>query len=113
MGLQNGMVSTFSGAVLRTTHVTGVFTDLGIFIGHRLRGLQVDKRRIRLCLLLLASFCGGAAAGAFGFGRFSYATLYFPAALTGWVGLSYGIYRHHRKDEQDSTKAASNSAHSK
>lgn len=94
MGLQNGMVSTYSGAVLRTTHLTGVFTDLGIFVGQLLRGIAVDMRRVRLCLLLLGSFFAGAVAGAAGFGRFSYETLYFPAGLTGWVGISYGIYRH-------------------
>jgi uncharacterized membrane protein YoaK (UPF0700 family) len=30
MGLQNGLVTRLSGAVVRTTHVTGVVTDLGI-----------------------------------------------------------------------------------
>ena len=91
-GLQNGMVSTFSGAVLRTTHVSGMFTDLGIFIGHLLRGIPVDMRRVRLSVLLLLSFFAGAAAGAVGFAHFSYETLYFPAGLTGCVGLAYAIY---------------------
>lgn len=30
MGLQNGLVTRLSGAVVRTTHLTGVVTDLGI-----------------------------------------------------------------------------------
>ena len=38
-GLQNAMVSTYSGAVVRTTHISGMFTDLGIFLGHAVRGL--------------------------------------------------------------------------
>ena len=97
-GLQNGMVSTFSGAVLRTTHVSGMFTDLGIFIGHLLRGIPVDTRRIRLCSLLLFSFFSGAMVGAAGFARFSYETLYFPAALTGCVGLSYSLYQFRHRD---------------
>src|SRR5688572_2523597 len=29
-GIQNAMVSTYSGAVIRTTHVSGMVTDLGI-----------------------------------------------------------------------------------
>ena len=45
------MVSTYSGAVVRTTHLSGMFTDLGIFLGHFLRGLPVDMRRLRLCFL--------------------------------------------------------------
>jgi uncharacterized membrane protein YoaK (UPF0700 family) len=93
-GLQNGMVSTYSGAVLRTTHVSGAFTDLGIFIGQRLRGLAVDGRRIRLCALLIGAFLAGAWVGALGFARFDYRTLYFPAAAIGAVGVAYGILRH-------------------
>lgn len=92
-GLQNGMVSTYSGAVLRTTHVSGAFTDLGILLGHRLRRIAVDTRRIRLCLLLIGAFLFGSAAGALGYARFEYGTLYFPAGLTGAVGIVYGLYR--------------------
>jgi uncharacterized membrane protein YoaK (UPF0700 family) len=38
-GLQNAMVSTYSGAVIRTTHISGMFTDLGISLSHFLFGL--------------------------------------------------------------------------
>ncbi|MDB6112069.1 MAG: hypothetical protein JWR69_3819 [Pedosphaera sp.] len=91
-GLQNAMVSTYSGAVLRTTHVSGVFTDLGIFFGHLLRRLPVDWRRFRIWSALPVAFLAGGAAGAGLFLRFSYDTLYLPAALTAFVGLAYGIY---------------------
>ena len=30
MGLQNSLVTTISNATVRTTHLTGLFTDLGI-----------------------------------------------------------------------------------
>ncbi|HEX2851787.1 MAG TPA: YoaK family protein [Opitutaceae bacterium] len=93
-GLQNAMVSTYSGAVLRTTHVSGVFTDIGIFIGHWLRRLPVDFRRLRLWLVLIFSFGAGGTVGAASFARLAYGTLYLPAALTGLTGLAYGIYRH-------------------
>lgn len=96
-GLQNGMVSTYSGAVLRTTHLSGAFTDLGIFLGHLVRGAAVDTRRIRLCLMLIGAFFLGSCAGAVGYDRFGYSTLYFPAALTGGVGFAYGLYRHRRQ----------------
>jgi uncharacterized membrane protein YoaK (UPF0700 family) len=93
-GLQNAMVSTYSGAVLRTTHVSGVFTDLGIFFGHLLRRLPVDWRRFRLWSALVLAFFSGGVFGASLFLRFSYDTLYLPATLTGVVGLAYGIYHH-------------------
>ena len=39
------MFSTFSGTVVRTTHVSGMFTDLGIFLGHaRLPDLVLRRR---------------------------------------------------------------------
>ncbi len=93
-GLQNGMVGTYSGAVLRTTHVTGTFTDLGIAAGQFLRGMSVDLRRISLNLILVVSFFAGAIAGAAGFTAFGYSMLYFPAFLTGVVGLTYALYLH-------------------
>jgi uncharacterized membrane protein YoaK (UPF0700 family) len=95
-GLQNAMTSTYSGAVLRTTHVSGVFTDLGIFFGHRLRGITEDWRRFRLWLVLLGSFLIGGVVGAAMFAKFNYGTLYFPAALTGFVGLAYTVYLHYK-----------------
>lgn len=95
-GLQNAMVSTFSGASLRTTHLSGVFTDLGVFIGHWVRRLPVDFRRLRLWVLLIVSFGAGGTAGTLLFARFAYRTLFLPAGLTGLVGLAYGIYRREK-----------------
>jgi hypothetical protein len=91
-GLQNAMMSTYSGAVIRTTHVSGMFTDLGIFLGHALRGLPVDSRRLRLCLLVISGFLVGGILGAVAFHRFNYSALLIPAALAAFTSLVYGIY---------------------
>lgn len=93
-GLQNAMVSTYSGATLRTTHLSGIFTDLGIYLGQRLRGLEVDMLRIHVCLLVATCFIAGATLGALGFTFAAERILYVPAAVTGAVGLGYAIYRH-------------------
>lgn len=95
-GLQNAMVSTYSGATLRTTHLSGIFTDLGIYLGQRLRGLDVDMLRIHVCLLVASCFIAGSTAGALGFGVVQERILLVPAALTGLVGLGYAVYRHRR-----------------
>jgi uncharacterized membrane protein YoaK (UPF0700 family) len=100
-GLQNGMASTYSGAVLRTTHVSGIFTDLGIFIGHYIRRLPVDRKRMQLYLILLCSFFCGGGAGASAFKYFSYNTLLFPATLTGFTGFAYAIYRRYMRASVD------------
>jgi len=94
-GLQNGMASTYSGMVFRTTHVSGMFTDLGIYIGQRLRGLEVDTQRIRVCVLVTSTFLLGSVAGALLFRVMQERTLLIPAVLTGLCGLSYSIYRQY------------------
>lgn len=96
-GLQNAMVSTYSGAIFRTTHVTGIFTDLGIYLGQRLRGLDVDPLRIHLCLLVAGSFLGGAVVGTFGYRLMQERMLLVPAGLTGLSGLAYILYLHRRQ----------------
>ncbi|HET6633086.1 MAG TPA: YoaK family protein [Rhodanobacteraceae bacterium] len=95
MGLQNGMVSAYSGALIRTTHVTGTLTDLGIYLGHMLRGLPVDHLRLRVCLLVVTTFTLGSAAGALVFAHMREHALLLPAALTGVCGLCYGVYRQY------------------
>ncbi|WP_306673554.1 YoaK family protein [Tahibacter caeni] len=93
-GLQNAMASTYSGAVLRTTHVSGIFTDLGIMLGQRLGGHGHDPQRRNLYLLIVAGFTAGAVCGAAGFGLLAERVLLIPALLTGAVGLAYAIYHH-------------------
>ncbi|HEV2538227.1 MAG TPA: YoaK family protein [Frateuria sp.] len=91
-GLQNGLVSAYSGAVFRTTHVSGMFTDLGIYLGHRLRGLEVDALRVRVCVLVIGSFMSGGLAGALLFERLRERSLLIPAVLTGLCGALYSFY---------------------
>ena len=80
MGLQNAMITKISKAEIRTTHVTGLVTDIGIELGKlfywndpkmvaRRSELPVKADRQRLALLasLLAAFFCGALAGALGF----------------------------------------------
>jgi uncharacterized membrane protein YoaK (UPF0700 family) len=98
-GLQNAMVSTYSGAVVRTTHLSGMFTDLGIFLGHSMRGIPVDSRRRRLCLLIISAFLCGGVVGAAAFQQLSYAALYIPSALIAVTALTYGLYRMRHTDE--------------
>ncbi|MDG0023280.1 YoaK family protein [Trinickia sp. Y13] len=80
MGLQNAMITKISKAEIRTTHVTGLVTDIGIELGKlfywngpfshpTLYGAPVlaDRRRLALLASLLASFFCGGLAGAIGF----------------------------------------------
>lgn len=93
-GLQNAMVTSYSGATMRTTHMTGMVTDLGIACGHFLRGERVDWCRFKLYGVLFSGFFVGGVIGTLGYGQFGYDTLFFPAALSGAAGLGYVIVKH-------------------
>lgn len=93
-GMQNAMATTFSGAIIRTTHLTGMFTDLGIGLGHLLRGLPLQMRRLTLSGLIASGFLAGGMIGALLFDRLQYDALLAPALLTGATGSGYVIYQH-------------------
>jgi uncharacterized membrane protein YoaK (UPF0700 family) len=95
-GLQNAMASTYSGAVIRTTHLSGMFTDLGVSLGHALRGLPVNKRRIWLCCAVISGFLMGGVVGAVTFKMFDFEALIFPASLTAGVAILYWLYQTHQ-----------------
>lgn len=92
-GLQNGMVSTYSGASIRTTHVSGLFTDLGTMLGARLRGHSIDTRKATLFLLLISGFTLGGSVGAYSFQRLHFVALALPAAGAFCLAAVYWAYR--------------------
>jgi len=96
-GLQNAMATTYSGTVLRTSHLTGMFTDLGIALGHVLRGSGYDRRRLQLCLIVISAFFAGGLASALLFPHLRYATLYIPAAIALLFAAGYAVYRVHKQ----------------
>ena len=63
-GLQNAMVSKYSGAIVRTTHVTGIFTDIGIELGNALRGQGIHRRKFSLLVVIGIGFIAGGMIGA-------------------------------------------------
>jgi uncharacterized membrane protein YoaK (UPF0700 family) len=58
-GLQNALATHYRGMVLRTTHITGLLTDLGTNLGMKLKGHQIAlwKLMVPTCLVL-SFFCG-------------------------------------------------------
>lgn len=88
-GLQNAMTSNFGGALVRTTHLTGVFTDLGVMIGMRMRGGKLDLRRVTLCLTLILGFASGGFFASLMFATNGFHALLFPAALAGFASVLF------------------------
>ncbi len=99
MGLQNAMVTKISQAEVRTTHMTGVITDLGIELGKLLYWnrtpdtlaepmVRANRDRLRLHATLLACFAGGGLAGALAFQWLSFgATVPLALLLAGLAAV--------------------------
>ena len=92
-GLQNAMASTYSGAIIRTTHLTGVLTDLGVLIGHRMRGIPSDRQKIRLFSTLILAFLTGGVLGAWTYAQVGAAAMLLPAMVIGFCGIAYRVLR--------------------
>lgn len=96
MGLQNALVSLVSGSVVRTTHLTGTFTDLGIELAQVFKKKKEEqhliKSRIKLRLVIISCFMAGALAGGYLFKAYSYPAFFIPAGILIGV-LLYDIFR--------------------
>lgn len=83
MGLQNAVITKVSRSVIRTTHVTGLVTDIGIELGKLLYWNRIqmdpslrvaaDRERLTVLSLLVLSFFSGGVIGAIGFQHLGYA----------------------------------------
>ena len=100
MGMQNSLVTRLSGAVIRTTHLTGTITDIGIEVGRWFRwwrtsfasrihvrlamGAAPTQRpspaKIALLSTIFGAFTGGAALGATLAVSFREAAMFVPIA---------------------------------
>jgi len=75
MGLQNAIITKISDAVIRTTHLTGMVTDIGIALGRMVyKGTRAigdtvseDLAKLRLLGSLIVLFFTGGVIGALGF----------------------------------------------
>jgi uncharacterized membrane protein YoaK (UPF0700 family) len=108
-GLQNAMASHFSGSTVRTTHLSGMFTDLGLALGHHLRGHPVDSLRTRLSLTTITGFLAGGILGVPLFHHLGTTTLFIPAAMAYLLAALYLLLLHrrgHAPHHEDSTPPA-------
>lgn len=71
-GLQNAVTSSYCGLMIRSTHVTGTVTDIGVMIGHWIRHRQIERWKLMFLIATILAFTAG-----------------------GWIGavlnLSYGV----------------------
>lgn len=94
MGLQNATITKVSGARIRTTHLTGIVTDMGIELGKlfyrnsakRPVRVMADRAKLRLLTMLVGAFLMGGVLGALGFGSMGFAAALPLAALLAVMG---------------------------
>jgi hypothetical protein len=96
MGLQNALVSVISRSVVRTTHLTGTFTDLGIELARLIIGREENsltlRSGIRLKIIIILFFTGGALLGASTFRHIHFYSFFIPA-FTLVYALLYDAFR--------------------
>lgn len=103
MGLQNALITKISNAQIRTTHVTGMITDVGIELGklmywQRTPGLppvEVDRAKLRMLVNLVAMFFLGGVIGAAGYLAIGFVVL-LPSAVVLGVIAAFPIIRGRR-----------------
>jgi uncharacterized membrane protein YoaK (UPF0700 family) len=92
MGLQNAVITKISKAEIRTTHITGLVTDLGIELGklfyrnrsHPAEPVLANRQRLRVQGSLVLGFLVGGLVGALGFKHGGYITT-LPLAALLWI----------------------------
>lgn len=85
-GLQNAMASSYRGLILRTTHVTGIVTDLGALLGNRWRDRSIQGWKFGLLLSLLLGFFIGGLLGALSYQLLGMLALALAAAASFCTG---------------------------
>jgi len=93
MGLQNSLVTTISSASVRTTHLTGLFTDLGIELSQLFFYKAKEQKHrlvssIKLRLTIISFFFIGGIAGGIFYSKVGIQCLIFASAAL-VLGLIY------------------------
>lgn len=96
-GAQNALASRYRGVVLRTTHLTGLFTDFGIHLGMKLRGHVIEGWKLLIPICITFSFLLGAVAGSAYF--LNDRGHWMLAAGMGYLvgGIAWSVYKRTRR----------------
>lgn len=86
MGFQNSMVTSISNSIVRTTHLTGLFTDLGIELSQWFFYREAPQRKklkksIFLRSTIIAFFLKGALCGGILYPKLHFFSLLIPSAM--------------------------------
>jgi uncharacterized membrane protein YoaK (UPF0700 family) len=91
-GMQNAMTTGYSGSVLRTTHMTGMTTDVGIILGKIAKGNWKDAWKLGLFVPMMLGFVIGGILGTEASRSQAEYALLINVGLYGGTGLLYSFY---------------------
>jgi uncharacterized membrane protein YoaK (UPF0700 family) len=92
-GVQNGMASNYRGMIIRTTHITGVVTDLGVLVGYWIRHRKIESWRFAILFMTVVSFGVGGLLGAVLSFRWGGYALWVAAVIALVAGGAYYAWR--------------------
>lgn len=86
MGLQNALVTQVSRSVVRTTHLTGIFTDLGIELSQLIFYKKSEDRRelkhsLFLKIMIIGGFTTGSIVGGLVYNIYQFKTLFLTVFI--------------------------------
>lgn len=93
-GMQNALATSYRGLNLRTTHMTGIVTDIGVLLGLRVRGQQIGLWRLGLLSLIFAGYLLGTFLGVLIGEGLPPLALYLPAGVCLLGGAGYLLMFH-------------------
>ncbi|MPM36339.1 hypothetical protein SDC9_82934 [bioreactor metagenome] len=100
MGIQNGMIVSFKGVLVRMTHMTGYLTDLGVYIGYRLRGEMKEDIWMGIVPASgLAVFALGGVLGLWMFSKIGFGAYDITAAAYIFLGIAYLVHQKQSNDK--------------
>ncbi|KAI9094716.1 hypothetical protein DFS34DRAFT_561350, partial [Phlyctochytrium arcticum] len=89
-GLQNALATSYSGAVVRTTHMTGICTDIGNILGQACRlDTSAELWRLKVHVPLLVCYLIGGMLGQVTYSYMHEKSLLLPCFLVGGVAAAY------------------------
>lgn len=94
-GLQNAMSSSYCGLMIRTSHVTGIVTDIGVMVGHWIRHRQIEGWKLHFLVRIVVAFGFGCWLGQIADSHFGPACLALPAIGFIIVGTLLVFIYHH------------------
>ena len=91
-GLQNGMTTKYSGSIIRTTHLTGAATDIGLTLGRMAIGDNKDSWKLQVLVPIFFSFFTGGFLSKYAVDKLGKLSLMINVIIFFSIGLVYSLF---------------------